>query len=104
DAMQVFVDGGPEAGELASPEIFMASSDRIALDAAGAALLRHFGAGPILGKSVVFELDQIKRAVELNLGARTGKEVNLLARGTAGENLASLLKGILTETPHEEKQ
>ncbi len=103
DAMQVFIDGGPEAGELASPEVCLASCDRVALDAVGAALLRHHGARAALGRSLIFELDQIKRAVEIKLGARSGKEVKLLARGTDSENLASLLKGILTEVPPEEK-
>lgn len=103
DAMQVFVDGGPEAGELAGPEVFLASQDRVALDAVGAALLRHHGARAALGRSLIFELDQIKRAVEIELGAKSGKEVKLLARGADSENLAALLRGILTEIPPEEK-
>ena len=104
DALQVFVNGGPEAGELASPGLFLASGDRVAADAAGFALLRHHGAGPALGRSVVFEFEQIKRAVELDLGAKSGKEVQFLTRDTESENIASQLKAILTEMPAEDKK
>ncbi len=104
DAMQVFISGGPEAGDLASPEVILASRDRVALDAAGVALLRHHGAGPTLGESPIFDLDQIKRAAELNLGAKSGKEVFFLTRGTETKNLAALLKGLLTEVPPDDKK
>jgi uncharacterized protein (DUF362 family) len=103
DAVQVFVDGGPEAGKLASPGIFMASRDRVALDAAGVALLRHHGAGALLGRPAVFELQQIKRAAELKLGATSAKEVFFVTGGGESASLAGVLKAILNEAPANEK-
>ena len=40
DALEAFVNGGPERGERVSPGLLIASIDRVAVDAAGVALLR----------------------------------------------------------------
>ncbi len=104
DAMQVFIDGGPESGGLASPQVILASYDRIAADAAGVALLRHHGAGPALGQQKVFDYEQIKRAAELNLGAKSGSDIKFLSEGTDSRNLSALLQAILAESPAEEKE
>jgi uncharacterized protein (DUF362 family) len=104
DAMQVFVDGGPETGKLSSPGVFMASRDRVALDAAGVALLRHHGAGSLQGRSRVFELEQLKRAAELKLGATSGNDVHLVSNGGESNSLAALLTAILNEaSPKDNK-
>ncbi len=103
DAMQVFVDGGPESGEQASPGVVLASRDRVAIDAAGVALLRHHGAAS-LWQSAVFELEQIKRAAELKLGAKDGEQVLFRTRDPESKNLAAQLKSILTEPPSEDKK
>ena len=95
DAMQVFVDGGPEAGEVASPGVFFASRDRIAIDAAGVALLRHLGVR--LSRGPVFELEQIKRASELNLGAKSGDEIKFLTSDSESATLAATLKSIVSQ-------
>jgi uncharacterized protein (DUF362 family) len=78
DAAEAFVDGGPETGEVAAPGIAAVSRDRIAVDALGVVLLRIHGAGPPLDRTPVFELDQIRRAVELRLGCRSGDEIRFV--------------------------
>ncbi len=101
DAVEVFVAGGPEAGEVATPEVVMASADRVAIDAAGVALLRLHGQGPdqpLIGKRV-YEQDQLKRAVELRLGAASADEIRFLTANAADYGLASELESILRETP-----
>ncbi len=103
DATQVFIDGGPESGEVASPEVFLGSRDRVALDAAGAALLRHLGAGSPLDRIPIFELEQIKRAVDLGLGAKSGQEIQLLTPDSESANLATTLKSIIMEAPKSQK-
>ena len=104
DASQVFIDGGPEAGNIASPEVALASRDRVAIDAAGAALLRIHGAGPPVGTTPVFEQEQIKRAVELNLGAASGEEIHFITSDRASANLAFQLRAILSQKSAEEKK
>ena len=41
DAAKGFVNGGPEKGKLVSPNLLIASKDRVAVDAVGVALLRR---------------------------------------------------------------
>lgn len=69
DAIKGFSDGGPEAGTLIEPGIMMASSDRVALDAAGVAVLRLYGTTPQVFRGNIFRQDQLARAIELGLGA-----------------------------------
>lgn len=58
DATKGFIDGGPDKGTLVEPGLMLGSSDRVALDAAGVALLRAYGAKGLM-KKPVFEMTQI---------------------------------------------
>jgi len=69
DGIDAFVDGGPGTGKRAKGKVFLASTDRVAIDAVGVALLKHLGSNDrIMGKKI-FEQEQIARAAELGLGA-----------------------------------
>ncbi len=105
DAMEVFVRGGPDAGEIAKPEAFLVSSDRLAIDAAGVALLRlqRETPGQPLSLRPVYEQEQIKRAVELNLGAKNADQIRFLTADAHGAMLASQLEAILQEVPPPKK-
>jgi len=105
DAMQVFTSGGPEMGEIASPEVMLASGDRLAIDAAGVALLRLQREVPDqpLNLRAVYEQDQIRRAAELNLGAKSAGEIRFLSGDVRGSLLASQLEAILQEVPKSKK-
>lgn len=98
DAMQAFVEGGPEKGEIASPNVVAASPDRIAIDATGVVLLRIHDAGPPLNAGSVFQLDQLKRAVELKLGAASAEEIQFLTADPESGLLATQIKAILSDT------
>jgi uncharacterized protein (DUF362 family) len=95
DAIQVFIQGGPETGEIASPEIIAASYDRVALDAVGIAILKYSGAGYPFSKKDIFEQEPIKRAVELRLGAKSAEEIELLADDNESRRLAIRLQKLL---------
>jgi uncharacterized protein (DUF362 family) len=101
DAMMVFHSGGPETGELAAPEVVLASADRAAVDAAGVALLRLHGTGPEqpLAWRTVYEQQQLKRASELELGAASSQEIRFLTSDIQGQRLASQIEAILEEVP-----
>ena len=43
DGVEAFVEGGPATGKKVNANVVLASSDRVAIDAVGVALLRHFG-------------------------------------------------------------
>lgn len=103
DAMQVFIKGGPESGQTADPGLIAASRDRVALDAVGVAVLRLFGAGAPLDKGSCFDQEQIRRAVELGLGARSAAEIRLISDDEESRLFASRIEGILSDSPVPEK-
>ena len=69
DGIDAFVDGGPATGTRARGEVFLASTDRVAVDAVGVAVLKALGSNRSIMEPKVFEQEQIARAVELELGA-----------------------------------
>jgi uncharacterized protein (DUF362 family) len=73
DGISGFNTGGPDKGTLIEPGIILASEDRIALDAAGVAVLRTYGTTKEVEEGGIFQQAQIARAVQLGLGA-TGTE------------------------------
>ena len=78
DGIDVFVDGGPMTGQLAKGEVFLASTDRVAIDAVGVAILKFLGSNESIMKPKIFEQEQIARAVELGLGASFPSEIDVI--------------------------
>jgi uncharacterized protein (DUF362 family) len=76
DASAGFVSGGPDKGDRVEPGLMLASADRVAIDAVGVAILRKFGASS-LSKKPIFELDQIRRAAELGIGAASASAIRV---------------------------
>jgi len=79
DGVDAFVDGGPGRGTLARGNAFLASTDRVAIDAVGVAILKHLGSNEKIMKPKIFEQEQIARAVELGLGASSPEAIQLVA-------------------------
>jgi uncharacterized protein (DUF362 family) len=77
DGIKAFIGGGPERGELVEPNLMLASEERVAIDAAGVAILRIYGATQHIGKGSIFELDQLRRAAELGIGVKSASEIRL---------------------------
>lgn len=78
DGIDTFVDGGPMTGKAARGEVFLASTDRVAIDAVGVSLLKVLGGNHAIMNRRIFEQEQIARAVELGLGAASPSEIDLL--------------------------
>jgi len=78
DGIDAFVDGGPMTGNHAKGEVFLASTDRVAIDATGVAILKSLGSNESIMKPKIFEQEQIARAVELGLGASSPSEIEVL--------------------------
>jgi uncharacterized protein (DUF362 family) len=95
DAIQVFIKGGPESGELANPGIVAASRDRVALDSVGLALLHHFGAEVLASPGAILAQEQLRRAVELGFGIKSEKEILFLTQDTASKSMADQLEAVL---------
>jgi len=85
DATKVFVSGGPSFGDLVEPGLVIASSDLVANDVTGLALLKTLGTtDEIQGKSV-WEQPQVKRAIELGLGVKGASEIALKTYNVADD-------------------
>jgi uncharacterized protein (DUF362 family) len=95
DGVEAFVNGGPESGKQVWAEVVLASTDRVALDAVGVALLRYFGTTPQVSRGPIFEQEQIARAVELGLGVAGPEEIQLLTDDPEGEAYAAQIRDIL---------
>jgi uncharacterized protein (DUF362 family) len=91
DGTDAFVDGGPMTGKCAKGEVFLASTDRVAIDAVGVAILKFLGGNESIMKPKIFEQEQIARAVELGLGSSSASEINLIP---AGKNSQDYKEGI----------
>lgn len=86
DAIKGFSTGGPEKGTIIEPELMLASNDRVALDAAGVAILRIYGTTPEVSEGSIFTQEQILRAIELGLGASSPDNIEIIpVNGEASE-------------------
>jgi len=77
DGIDAFVDGGPMTGKRAKGNVFLASTDRVAIDAVGVAVLKSLGSNDQIMKQEIFKQEQIARAAELGLGASSPAEIDL---------------------------
>lgn len=95
DATEAFVRGGPDRGDLVKPNLMLASQDRVAIDAAGVALLRSYGSTPEVTKGRIFELEQISRAAQLGVGVSSASAVELAPLDSESESIAGSIRDIL---------
>jgi uncharacterized protein (DUF362 family) len=96
DGVEAFVDGGPMTGRRAKASLFLASTDRVATDAVGLAVLKSLGSSPAVMNRKIFEQEQIARAVELGLGTPSPSGIEILAADSESSAYASTLMNILT--------
>jgi len=97
DGVETFVDGGPMTGTRKEGNVFLASTDRVAMDAVGVAVLKDLGSNDAIMGTKVFEQEQIKRAVELNLGVGSPEQIELVTPDRPSKLYADKLKSILAK-------
>lgn len=95
DAITAFTRGGPAKGNLVSPNLIIAGTDRIAIDAIGVAILRMFGTTKKVSKGRIFDQAQIARAVELGLGVSSPEQIDFITRDNKSDEIVAKLKEIL---------
>lgn len=83
DAGRIMYAGGPWRGDEDPAGLLLASSDRVAADALGVALLKTYGSWPKLDAVGVWQQRQIRRAGELGLGVKGHEAVELRLRHLA---------------------
>ncbi len=96
DGVDVFTDGGPAKGTHQKGNIILCSRDRVALDAAGVAVLKLLGSNDDIMSKPIFDQDQIARAAELGLGASDPGQIKLVpANDPKSEEMTGRLSDIL---------
>jgi uncharacterized protein (DUF362 family) len=95
DATEGFATGGPDKGKLIRPNVIIAGTDRVAIDAAGVALLRSYGTMRDVSEGRIFDLDQIARAAELGIGVSSTAKIRLVPLDPASEAIASKIQAQL---------
>ena len=95
DGVQAFTAAGPDKGKLVDANVVLAGTDRVAIDAVGVAVLRHFGTTPEVSNGPIFKLDQIARAVELGLGVPSANRISIVTDDQPGEAFAAQVRGRL---------
>jgi len=97
DGIEAFVDGGPSVGTKKEANVFLAGKDRIAIDAAGVAILKELGSNKAIMEPRIFEQEQIKRAVELGLGINKPNQVEFITPDKESREYAQKIKSILAQ-------
>ena len=97
DGIDAFVDGGPASGKRARANAFIASTDRVAIDAVGVAIIKSLGSNPQIMNSKIFEQEQIARAAELGLGASSPSDIGLIPVDDKSREYGDRLTAILNQ-------
>ena len=97
DGVDAFTTGGPDKGKEVNAGVILAGTDRVAIDAIGVAILRHFGTTDEVSKGKIFEQAQIARAVELGLGAASAKQIEFVTADAESAKFAKEIQKILSE-------
>lgn len=97
DGVDAFVDGGPMTGARAQGNVFLASADRVAIDAVGVAVLKALGSNPAIMGPKVFEQRQIARAAALGLGASSPSSIDLVPADEGSRAYRDRVSAILSK-------
>jgi uncharacterized protein (DUF362 family) len=97
DGIDAFVDGGPATGTRARGDVFLASPDRVAIDATGVAVLKSLGSNDKIMTTRIFEQEQIARAAEIGIGASFSGDIELVAGNDQSREYCDKIAAILSE-------
>jgi len=97
DGIDAFVDGGPMTGKRAKANVFLASTDRVAVDAVGVAILKTLGSNDQIMKTKIFELEQIARAAQIGLGASSPAEIDLFPTDDQSREFRDRIAAVLNQ-------
>jgi uncharacterized protein (DUF362 family) len=95
DGLEAFTDGGPSRGTLKQANVFLAGTDRVAVDAVGLAILKDLGSNDAIMGTPIFGQEQMARAVEVGLGAGGPQDIELVSDDDEGASYVARLRGIL---------
>lgn len=96
DGLEAFVDGGPMTGAKKTANVFLAGTDRVAVDAVAVAILQELGSNEMIMGKKPFAHEQIARAVELGLGVASPQAIEIVSADADSENYAARIRKVLS--------
>lgn len=96
DGVEAFVNGGPASGKKVRPNVILAGTDRVAVDVVAIGLLRSLGTTSQVSQGSVWQLEQIRRAVELGLGASQTEQIEMVASDTQSKRIVETIRPLIT--------
>lgn len=97
DGIEAFTHGGPGHGTRKRADVIIAGSDRVAIDAAGVAVLKDLGSTREIMSKKIFEQEQIARAAEIGLGVTRPEDIEITTGDDASKQYADRLREILSQ-------
>lgn len=97
DGVEAFYTGGPVSGSRWKADLTFAATDRVALDAVGVATLKMHGSTRKIDNKPIFEQGQIKRAVQLGLGATRPDEIEIVPADDASREIVKEIAQVLAK-------
>ena len=98
DGLTAFVDEGPMTGPRKDAGVFLAGTDRVAVDAVGLAILKDLGSNDAIMKTPIFAQEQIAWAATIELGASSAADIVIVTGDAASESYAEKIRKILAAT------
>ncbi|RPI37701.1 MAG: DUF362 domain-containing protein [Nitrospiraceae bacterium] len=95
DGIEAFTDRGPMEGTRKRADVIIAGTDRIAIDAAGLAVLKDLSSNRAIMEKKIFDQEQIARAVELGLGVAQPADIEIITGDDESSRYAERLQSIL---------
>jgi uncharacterized protein (DUF362 family) len=92
DGVEAFIKGGPASGHKVPANVILAATDRVALDVVALGILRSLGTSAEGTQGSVWQLEQIRRSVELGLGAIHPEQIEIVTADGASQKMADKLR------------
>jgi uncharacterized protein (DUF362 family) len=96
DGIEAFVKGGPASGDTVAANVMLAGTDRVAVDVVALGILRSLGTTSEVAQGSVWQLEQIRRAVELGLGASNDEQIEIVTADRASQQRADKVRRYIT--------
>lgn len=95
DGFEAFLNGGPESGKVARPKVMLVGTDRVAIDAVAIAILRSLGTTQQVSQGSIWQLEQIRHAADLGLGAIRADQIEIITPDRASTQFANNIRKYL---------
>jgi len=95
DGVEALVNGGPEAGKRVKSNVVLAGTDRVAVDVVAIGILRLLGTTEAVSRGSIWQLEQIRRAVELGIGTPQAEQIEIITADGGSRAMADQIRKLI---------